>query len=148
MPYIEYDLNEEYAWYTADIRIDDYYFNKYEWAIVEPDGRYVRLQRPSDGYRGRETQNPIRVGSAAFFQIIGDGEVLFQSEEIYAYGPPVKVEIDVRGVKILRLRLHPDGTEQLVAPYRNGLPSPRLVKRCSWFDMISFADGKLFPIEQ
>ncbi len=145
VPFIEYDLDGQYTIYTADVRIDDYYFNKYEWAVVDVGtGQWRRLERPGDGYHGVERENPIRVGAAASYRVIGDGVVLYQSPEIYAYGPPDKIEIDVTGVQILRLELDPDGTEQLEAPYRNGLTEPRLVNRASWFDMIDFADGKFF----
>ena len=81
------------------------------------------------------------------FQVLGDGEALFASPEIYAYGDAVLLEIDVTGVDVLRLQTHPDGTEQLSAPHRNGLSSPRLVRRCPWNDMVSFADPKVFKLE-
>jgi len=147
-PFLEFDLNGQYAVFTAIVRIDDHFFDHYEWAIVDAStGQWVRLERPSDGFRGRERENPIRIGAAATFQILGDGEFLFRSPEIYAYGDAVEVEIDVRGVDLLRLQLHPDGTEQLGAPHRNGLTQARMVRRASWHDMIDFADAKLFLAE-
>lgn len=146
--FVEYRLNGEYALFTAIVRLDDVYSGDYEWAIVDPNtNRWVRLERPSDGFRGRERSNPIRVGGAANFNIKGDGEVLYQSPEIYAYGDPLVIEIDVRGVDVLRLEGHPGGTEQLNAPHRNGLSSPRYVSNCPWLDMIDFADAKLFLSE-
>ncbi len=144
-PYMEFRLDGQYAVFTSVVRIDDHFFNHYEWAVVEEStGRWIRLERPSDGFRGSERSNPIRIGAAANYRIIGDGEVLYQSGEIYAYGEPEVIEIDVRGVDILRLQLNPDGTEQLNAPHRRGLTRARLVKRCSWHDMISFGDAKVF----
>ncbi len=141
--YVEYQLNGEYAQFNAIARVDDFFNGRYEWAVVENDD-WRRLERPSDGFRGVERSNPIRVGSAMTFQVKGDGVVLYQSPEVYAYGDPVVIELDVRGVNVLRFQAHPDGTEQLGAPHRNGLSSARLVKRCPWLDMIDFADAKLF----
>ncbi|MEM7583518.1 MAG: NPCBM/NEW2 domain-containing protein [Acidobacteriota bacterium] len=145
VPYMEFQLNGDYAVFSSVVRIDDHYFNHYEWAVVEENtGRWIRLERPGDGFRGAERTNPIRIGAAANFRILGDGEVLYQSGEIYAYGEGEFVEIDVRGVNVLRLQLNPDGTEQLGAPHRNGLRRARLVTRCSWHDMISFGDAKVY----
>ncbi len=145
VPYVEYQLGGQYALFTAVVRVDDFYTGKYEWAVVHPTtGRWERLERPSDGFRGVERTNPIRVGSAMTFQVKGDGVVLYQSPEIYAYGDPLTIEVDVRGVDVLRLEGHPDGTEQLGAPHRNGLSSARPVFRCPWLDLIDFADAKLF----
>ena len=142
-PFVEFKLNGEYALFTAIVRLDDIYSGRYEWGVVSGD-RFIRLERPSDGFRGRERSNPIRIGSAANFAIKGDGAVLYQSPEIYAYGAPLVIEIDVTGVDVLRLQGHLAGTEQLNAPHRNGLSSPRLVKDCPWLDMFSFADAKVF----
>lgn len=144
-PFIEYQLGGEYALFTAIVRIDDDHRDDYEWAIVNTStGNWEELRRPSDGYRGRETTNPIRVSSAMTFRVIGDGQTLYQSPEIYSYGDALVIEVDVTGVQVLRLQGHPDGTERLGAPHRNGLSSDRLVKRCPWFDLIDFADAKLF----
>lgn len=145
VPHVEIELEGQYALFTADVRVDDQFRGSYEWAIVNPQtGQFIDLVRPPDGYRGRETINPIRLGSACTFQILGDGEVLYSSPEVYAYGDPIRVEVDVTGVNVLRLQIHPDGTEQLNAPHRRGLSRARLVKRASWFDMIAFGDAKLF----
>ncbi len=147
-PFVEYRLDGQYAVFTAIVRIDDVYNNRYEWAIVDVNnGNFIRLERPPEGYRGPERTNPIRVGGAMTFQVRGDGEVLYQSPEIYAYGDPLVLEIDVRGVDVLRLQGHPDGTEQLNAPHRNGLRSARRVRRAPWLDMIDFADAKVFQLD-
>ncbi len=144
-PYVEYQLNGQYALFTAVVRVDDFYNGRYEWAVVDVNtGNFIRLERPADGFRGVERTNPIRVGSAMTFQVKGDGAVLYQSPEIYAYGDPLMLEIDVRGVDVLRLQGHPDGHEQLNAPHRHGLSSRRLVLRSPWLDHVDFADAKLF----
>ncbi len=144
-PFVEFKLDGNYALFTADVRVDDDHYDDYEWAVVNTvTGNWERLERPSDGYRGAERTNPIRVGSATSFRVIGDGNVLYQGPEVYAYGPPDQISVDVTGVQVLRLQISPDGTERLVAPYRNGLSQERLVKRCTWFDLINFADAKLF----
>ena len=143
-PFVEYKLDGRYAQFTAVVRVDDFFNGRYEWGVVNSDCRFVRLERPPEGFRGPERSNPIRVGSAMTFQVRGDGEVLYQSPEVYAYGDPIMLEIDVRGVDVLRLQAHPDGTEQLGAPHRNGLSAPRKVCRAPWLDMIDFADPKLF----
>ncbi len=141
--FIEYKLNGEYALFTATARLDDYYRGGYEWAIVTGD-RWQELRRPSDGYGGRERDNPIRVSGAANFRVYGDGELLYQSPEVYDYGDPVMVEIPVVGVDTLRIQGDPAGTEQLNAPHRNGLSSPRLVTNCPWHDLFVFGDAKVF----
>ncbi len=147
-PYVEYRLNGQYALFTAIVRVDDSFNGDYEWAVVnESDGNWVRLERPDEGFRGPERTNPIRVGSAMTFRVKGDGDTLYQSPEIYAYGEPLVIEVDVQGVDVLRLQAHPDGTEQLDAPHRNGLAAARLVRRCPWLDLIDFADAKLFLVE-
>ncbi len=144
-PFIEYKLDGQYALFTAVVRLDDVYYGRYEWAIVDPNnGNFIRLERPSDGARGRERTNPIRVGGAMTIQIIGDGELLYQTPEVYAYGDPVVVEVNVEGVDVLRVRGSKTGTEQLNAPHRNGLSTPRLVRDCPWLDMADLADAKLF----
>ena len=145
VPYVEFRLDGNYALFTADVRVDDYFTGHYEWAVVNTTtNQWERLERPPDGFHGVERTNPIRIGAALTFQVIGDGQVLYQGPEVYAYGPPVQIEVDVTGVQVLRLQTHPDGTERLEAPHRNGLSSPRLVKRCPWTDLIDFADAKLF----
>ncbi len=145
--FVEYRLNGQYGLFTATVRVADYYRGKYEWAVVrESDGRWLRLERPPEGFRGPERTNPIRVSSALTFQVLGDGEVLYRSPEIYAYGDAVVLEIDVTGVDVLRLQTHPDGHERRGAPHRNGLSRDRLVTRCPWNDMVSFADPKLFKL--
>ncbi len=147
-PYVEYRLDGQYALFTAIVRVDDSFNDHYEWAVVrESDGSWLRLERPPEGYNGPERSNPIRVGSAMTFKLTGDGATLYQGPEIYAYGEPLVIEVDVRGVDVLRLQAHPDGTEQLGAPHRNGLSSARLVRRCPWLDLIDFADAKLFYLE-
>ncbi len=142
-PFVEFKLDGKYALFTAVVRLDDYARGRYEWAVVE-GGRWRRLQRPSDGFRGRERTNPIRVGGAANFSVKGDGVTLFQSGEVYAHRDAVVIEIDVTGVQTLRLQSNHAGHEVLDAPYRNGLSSARLVSNCPWWDLISFADTKLF----
>ena len=149
VPFVEFRLNGNYALFTADVRVDDDHSDDYEWAVVNTStGNWERLERPSDGYRGRERTNPIRVSSALTFRVIGDGVVLYQGPEVYAYGPADKIEVDVTGVQVLRLQGHPDGTERVSAPHRNGLTQNRLVRRCPWFDLINFADAKIFLPEQ
>ncbi|MCP3959139.1 MAG: hypothetical protein GY719_14915 [bacterium] len=143
--YVEFQLGGNYALFTTTVRLDDQFTGRYEWAIVNTSTDvWEELQRPSDGFNGVEHTNPIRVGGAATFQIIGDGQVIYQGPEVYAYGEGHEVSVDVSGINVLRLQLHPDGTEQLNAPHRNGLDSPRLVKRCPWLDLFDFADAKLF----
>ncbi len=148
-PFVSYQLNGQYALFTAVVRVDDFYTGKYEWAVVNvSDGNWVRLERPPDGFRGVERTNPIRVGSAMTFTVRVDGEVRYQSPEIYAYGEPLMIEVDVTGGEVLRLQAHPDGHEQPGAPHRNGLSSARLVRRCPWLDLIDFADAKLFLLAE
>ncbi len=141
--FVEFKLNGEYALFTAYVRMDDVYKGRYEWAVVSGD-RWIRLERPSDGFGGVERSNPIRVGSAGNFMVKGDDALLYQSPEVYAHGAPLMIEIDVTGVDVLRLQGHPSGTEQLNAPYRRGLSSPRLITNCPWLDQLSFADAKVF----
>ena len=145
--FVEYRLNGQYGLFTATVRVADYYRGKYEWAVVrESDGRWLRLERPPEGFRGPERSNPIRISSALTFQVLGDGEVLYRSPEIYSYGDAVVLEIDVTGVDVLRLQTHPGGHERRGAPHRNGLSRDRLVTNCPWNDMPSFADPKLFKL--
>lgn len=146
--WVAWRLDGEYQRFTATVRIDDEKTGEYEWALVDRStGKFIDLVRPPGGYGARETSTNFRVGAAASIRIYGDGQLLFESGEFYAYGPAVEVDVDVTGVKVLRVELEADGHERANAPQRAGLPSPpALVRVCTWFDLIDLADAKLFPV--
>lgn len=143
---VTWQLDGEYTRFTATVRIDDEKRGDYEWGRVNrKTGELVELERPAGGFRASETDTLFRVGAGARIQIFGDGQVLFESDEFYAYGPAVQVDIDVRGVKRLRVVLLGTHHELRNAPHRAGLRStPALVRTCSWFDLIDLADAKLY----
>ncbi|MFP3939190.1 MAG: NPCBM/NEW2 domain-containing protein [Thermoanaerobaculia bacterium] len=147
--WVAWRLDGEYSRFTATVRIDDEMHGKYEWARVDRNtGRFIELKRPPGGFRAQETHDNFRVSAGARIRIRGDDELLFESEEFYAYGPAVEVDVDVTGVEVLRIELEPDHSEQAGAPHRAGLRStPALVKLCSWFDLIDVADAKLFAAD-
>jgi len=145
--WVDWTLDGRYQRFTATVRVDDEKTAEYEWGVVNRStGEFIDLKRPAGGFRAAESNNQFRIGAGASIRIYGDGQLLFESGEFYAYGPAIQVDVDVTGVKVLRILLEPDHHEQAKAPHRNGLAStPALVKRCSWFDLIDVADAKLFP---
>ncbi|MGD2113893.1 MAG: NPCBM/NEW2 domain-containing protein [Acidobacteriota bacterium] len=144
--WVAWRLDGAYQRFTATVRVDDEKTGEYEWGVVNRStGEFLDLKRPAGGFRAPETSNQFRIGAGASIRIYGDGQLLFESGEFYAYGPAVQVDVDVTGVQVLRIELEPDHHELAEAPHRNGHPStPALVKRCSWFDLIDLADAKLF----
>ena len=147
--WVAWRLNGEYSRFTATVRIDDEKHGEYEWARVDrKTGKFIELKRPPGGFRAKEKHNQFRVSAGARIRIYGDGELLFESQEFYAYGPAIEVDVDVTGVQVLRVELEPDHSEQAGAPHRAGLKStPALVRLCSWFDLIDLADAKLFEAD-
>lgn len=145
--WVAWRLNGEFQRFTATVRIDDEKTGEYEWGLVDRDtGRFIDLVRPPGGFRAQETHSNFRIGAGASIRIYGDGQLLFESQEFYAYGPAVQVDVDLTGVGVLRIELEPDHHELAEAPHRAGLTStPALVKKVSWFDLIDVADAKLFP---
>lgn len=143
--WVEWALGGQYQRFQATVRIDDEKFGRYEWGLVNrSNGNFIRIQRPPEGFRGPERDNNFRIGGGARIRILGDGKVLFESGEFYAYGPSVDVDIDVRGVNVMRILLIGTHHEQAGAPHRRGLRStPALVVANTFHDMVCLADAKL-----
>lgn len=144
--WVEWNLDGQYQRLTMTVRMDDEKRDQYEWGVVDrATGRFIRLERPAEGFRARETNSRFRIGAGGSLRIWGDGEILFESGEFYGWGPAVEVDVDVSGVKVMRVEILTAHHEQISAPYRNGLTqAPALVRRCSWFDQVDLADAKLW----
>lgn len=67
-----------------------------------------------------------------------------KTREFYAYGEPEDVDVDVSGVKQLRLELDPVHHELAAAPYRKGLTLTPLLIRMRWHDLVDVAEPKLW----
>ncbi len=144
--FIEWNLGGNYRRLTMVARIDDEKTAEYEWARIDrATDRFIRLERPSNGFRAPEGNFLIRISGGGTMQVLGDGQVLFNSGEIYSYGPAANVDIDVTGVQTLRVLWDATHHEQVGAPHRNQLPNPPVrVIDCGWHDLLDLADAKLF----
>ncbi len=155
--FVEWELPKDYKRLTFKARIDDEKHNEAEWALVRrSDGRILKqasTARPllpdrrfgspeQDNYRAGESL--IRVGAGASLAIYGDGELLVKTREFYAHGEPEEVDVDISGVKRLRLELDPAHHELADAPYRNGLTLSPLLTRMRWHDLVDVAEPKLW----
>ena len=168
--FVEWSLGGKYKRLTMKVRIDDYRRGKgvnSEWACADfAKEEYLFLCRPPNYKTAQETQCPtpgscsitcqnnnpkeptckfdnLRIGAGGNLVISGDGTALHTTEEFYAYGPAVDIDLDVTNVSTLRVRFNAAHTEQLDAPYRTGLPAATKMKRVGWFDLVDLADAKL-----
>jgi len=146
--WVEWTLDGQYKRFTSIVRIDDEEKGLYEWGVVNRQtGQFQFIERPPDGFRGRETDSRFRIGAGGRIRIIADGQTIYESPEFYAYGDAVQVDVDVTGVKKMRIEFEPDHSEQANAPHRAGLRStPAPVFNCPWFDLLNLADAKLYPV--
>ncbi len=142
---VRWTLSSQYQRFQATVRIDDEKTGFYEWGLINrSNGNFIRLQRPAGGFRSVESSTNFRIGGGARIKIYGDGTLLFDSPEFYAYGNSIQVDVDVSGVNILKIELIGTHHEQANAPHRNGLSStPALVRTCTWHDLLNLADAKL-----
>ena len=144
--FIEWNLGGGYRSLTMIARIDDEKTGEYEWARVDrATNEFIRLERPSNGFRAPEGNNLIRISGGGTLRIFGDGRLLYDSGEIYSYGPAAEVNVDVTGVQVLRVLWNATHHEQAGAPHRNQLPNPPVkVNNCGWHDLLDLANAKLF----
>jgi hypothetical protein len=144
--FIEWNLGGNYRRFTMVARIDDEKTGEYEWARVDrATDRFIRLERPSNGFRAPEGNFLIRISGGGTMRVFGDGQLLFDSGEIYSYGPAANVDVDVTGVNTLRVLWDATHHEQAGAPHRSQLPNPPVrVIDCGWHDLLDLADAKLF----
>jgi len=145
---VEWTLDGQYKRFTSIVRIDDEEKGLYEWGVVDRrTGQFQFIERPPSGFRGGETDTRFRIGAGGRIRIIADGQKIYESSEFYAYGDAVQVDVDVTGVKKMRIEFEPDHSEQANAPHRAGLRStPAPVLNCPWFDLLNLADAKLYPV--
>lgn len=142
---VTWNLGGQYRLLTFDAGFDDYMDPLYEWALVNlANNQFIRLQRPPDGWGGRERPNQFRVGSSGTVRVYGDGRLLFETDELHNYSRPFPSSVNVAGVQQLRIELNINAFEELNAPYRNGLLRRTFLIGNSWFDAVNIADAKLF----
>ncbi len=157
MSFVEWDLKRDYKRLTFKVRIDDEKHKQSEWVLLRRrDGQILNeaaTARPllpgrrfgspeQDDYRPGESL--IRVGGGASLAIYGDGRLLAKTREFYAHGDPEEIDVDVSGVKRLRLELDPVHHELAEAPYRHGLTLTPLLTRMRWHDLVDVAEPKLW----
>ncbi len=155
--FVEWELPKDYKRLTFKVRIDDEKHKQYEWVLVRRrDGEILNAAstaRPllpgkrygspeQDDYRPGESL--IRVGGGASLAIYGDEKLLVQTREFYAHGEPEEIDVDVSGVKRLRLELDPVHHELADAPYRQGLTLTPISIRMRWNDLVDIAEPKLW----
>ncbi len=72
-------------------------------------GAFARLEARV----GLDDEGRARATAAARFEVFGDGRLLWTSEPVRAGAAPIPVDVDVRGVRILSLRVVPtEGGDQ------------------------------------
>lgn len=141
---VTWNLGGEYRRFTTLVRIDDSGRNLHEWGRIDSEGNILEIPRPVPP---SESPSVFRIGAGGSVRIFGDGQLLYQSPDFYAYGEPLEVDLDVTGVQTLRIVFVPDHVERPDAPHRKGLSVQRPTKRCPWWDFLVFPDAKLFPAD-